>query len=90
MTHVTASHGPEKAVHHDSRRKLVKRRLLMLCSTIMMVGLLNFALFVAGAFYIGGDAWNGKVQDQKYYVWGYHHGQKGYAEVSRRVFDYSK
>jgi len=57
---------------------------------IVVVGLLNFVLFVAGSFYLGGDAWNGKVEGQKYYVWGYHHGQKGYTEVSRSVFDYSR
>ena len=33
---------------------------------------------------------SGEVEGQKYYVWGYHHGHKGYTEVSRSVFDYSR
>jgi hypothetical protein len=47
-------------------------------------------LFLAGTFYLGGDAWNGNVEDHKYYAFGYHHGQKGYTEVSRAAFDYSR
>ncbi len=59
---------------------------------VVIVGLLNFFLFVAGTFYIGGDAVNGKVENGKYYVWGYRHhdGVKGFTEVSRPVFDYSR
>ncbi|HWG18951.1 MAG TPA: hypothetical protein VG225_00390 [Terracidiphilus sp.] len=59
---------------------------------VVIVGLLNFFVFVAGTFYIGGDAVNGKVQNGRYYVWGYryHDGVKGFTEVSRPVFDYSR
>ncbi len=56
----------------------------------MFVGLLNFVLFGAGTFYVGGDAWNGKIEGQKYYVWGYHDGHNGYTEVRRSVFEYSR
>jgi hypothetical protein len=47
-------------------------------------------LFVAGTFYFGGDAVNGKVEQGRYYLWGYYHGVKGYTEVSQTVFHYSK
>jgi hypothetical protein len=82
-----------QAVREDSRRKLTSRasrvlRKLSLVTTT--VGLLDFLLFLAGAFYFGGDAWNGKAQAGRYFLWGYHHGTKGYIEVSKAVFDYSK
>ena len=35
----------------------------------MVVGLLNFLLFVAGTFYFGGDAVNGKTEQGRYYLW---------------------
>jgi hypothetical protein len=79
-----------KAARQDARREAIRRLLPKLCSIVVAVGLLNFILFLAGAFYLGGDAWNGKVEGHKYYVWGYHLGQKGYTEVSRAAFDYSR
>jgi len=59
---------------------------------VVIVGLLNFFLFLAGTLYIGGDAANGKVENGKYYVEGYryHEGSKGFTEVSRQVFNYSR
>ena len=93
MTQATESRGPTeilKAARQDYRRKLVRRWVPTLCNVIFVVGLLNFILFLAGTLYLGGDAWNGKVEGQKYYVWGYHHGQKGYTEVSPTAFDYSR
>ena len=59
----------------------------------MIVGLLNFILFLAGTFYLGGDAVNGKAEHGKFYVWGYgirERGAKGYREVSKTAFDYSR
>ena len=56
----------------------------------MTVCVLNFAVFLAGTFYLGGNAIKGKVEAGRYYVWGYHHGTRGYAEVSHAVFNYSK
>ncbi len=49
-------------------------------------------IFVATSFYLGGDAFNGKVEDGHYYLSGYSAktGRKGYTEVSERVFTYSK
>lgn len=93
MTEPTESRGFRdilKTARQDSRRKLVSRWLPKLCNTIVVVALLNFGLFLAGTIFVGGDAWNGKVEGQKYYVWGYHHGRKGYTEVSQAVFEYSK
>src|SRR5690242_16028248 len=93
MTADTANRGSReilKAARQDARRQLVRRWLPRVCNTIMVVGLLNFGLFVVGTFYIGGDAWNGKAVGQTYYVWGYHDGHKGYTEVTRSVFEYSR
>ena len=51
---------------------------------------MNFAVFLAGTFYLGGNAVKGKIEGDRYYVWGYHHGTRGYVEVSRAAFDFSK
>ncbi len=56
----------------------------------MVIGFLNFIVFLAGDLYLGGEAWSGKVDGEKYFVWGYHQGKKGYTEVSRAAFTYSK
>jgi hypothetical protein len=56
----------------------------------MIVGLLNFVLFMAGATYFGGDAVNGRAGGGRYFLWGPHDGTKGYHEVSRAIFLYSK
>jgi hypothetical protein len=67
----------------------MRRTLSKLCPFVMIMGFLNFILFLAGAFYLGGDAVNGKIENGKFYVWGYnyHDGTKGYTEVSRSAFD---
>jgi hypothetical protein len=59
---------------------------------VVVLALLDFILLIAASFYIGGDAVNGKIENGKYYVWGYqyHDGVKGFHEVSRTVFDYSR
>jgi hypothetical protein len=66
------------------------RFLRKLFFTAVIVSVLNFALFLVGTLYLGGNAVKRKIETGKYYVWGYHHGTKGYAEVSRAAFDYSK
>ena len=78
------------AARQDSMRRVLPRFLRTLLFTSVIVGLLNFALFLAGVFYLGGDAVNGKIEAGRYYVWGDHHGAKGYAEVSHDAFYYSK
>jgi hypothetical protein len=50
-----------QAVREDSRRRLMSRILRKLCPLAGVVGVLNFLLFVAGAFYFGGDAVNGRM-----------------------------
>jgi hypothetical protein len=66
------------------------RSMRKLCIVTVIVGLLNFVLFLAGTSYFGGDAVNGKVERGRYYLWGYHHGVKGYTEVSQAVYNYSR
>jgi hypothetical protein len=78
------------AAHQDLGRKLIRRYIPKTCGVLIAIGLLNFLLFLAGALYLGGDAWNGKIEGGHYYVWGYHHGTKGYKEVSQRAFEYSR
>jgi hypothetical protein len=77
--------------HTRSRMMGRLRRLtLTLCGLLVIIGLLNFMSFMAGTFYFGGDAWNGKIEAGKYFLWGDHDGSKGYIEVSKSVFDYSR
>lgn len=42
----------------------------MACTTIIVIGFLNFASFVAVATYLGGDAINGKASKGHYYLFG--------------------
>src|SRR5258708_5325392 len=79
-----------QAVRQDAMRRVSYRFLRKLFFTAVIVSVLNFALFLAGTFYLGGNAIKGKIEAGRYYVWGYHHGTKGYAEVSRAAFNYSK
>jgi hypothetical protein len=62
------------------------------CRVVVIGGLLNFAIFVAIACYLGGDAVNGKFEDGRYYLFGVRtaSGHKVYTEVSQAVFDYSR
>jgi hypothetical protein len=53
---------------------------------VVYIGLINFAIFLIIASFIGGDALSGKVQDGHYYV--AYHGQ--FTEVSYTIFIYSK
>ena len=90
--------GPEStdigvALHRHSASRMITRlrqSILTLCSFLVIMGLLNFMLFLAGAFYFGGDAWNGKIEAGRYFLWGYHNGAKGYIEVRKAIFDYSR
>jgi hypothetical protein len=79
-----------KAARQDSMHRVLQRFLPRLFFTLVIVGVLDLALFLAGAFYLGGDAVNGKIEAGRYYVWGYRHGAKGYVEVSHGAFYYSK
>jgi hypothetical protein len=68
------------------------RWLKTACHVVVIGGFLNFAIFVAIACYLGGDAVNGKVEDGRYYLFGVRtaSGHKVYTEVTHVVFDYSR
>jgi len=53
---------------------------------IGLVCVINFILFVAGSFYLGGDALNGYRRDGHYFLRMY----STFTEVSRSVFLYSE
>jgi hypothetical protein len=57
----------------------------VLAAILFFAALANFLVFFAVAIYIGGDAWNGKVEEGRYYVAS--HGK--YTEVSSEVWHYS-
>jgi hypothetical protein len=61
-------------------------------SWIVGLGMLNFVIYVAIAFYLGGDAVNGKREDGHYYLFGTRTvgGQKVYTEVSESVYNFSR
>jgi hypothetical protein len=40
----------------------------VLAAILFFAALANFLVFFAVAIYIGGDAWNGKVEEGRYYV----------------------
>jgi hypothetical protein len=62
------------------------------CAVVVVVGMLNFVVFVCAAIYLGGDAVNGKVENARYYLFGVRgeSGHRVYTEVSKSVFTYSK
>jgi hypothetical protein len=49
-------------------------------------GMVNFAIFLIGALYLGGDALNGRAVDAHYYLANHGH----LTEVNRSIFTYSK
>lgn len=59
---------------------------------IVVVGMLNFLAFGIVAGFLGGDAFNGKVEEGHYYLYGVRtqSGHKVYTEVSKPVFTYSR
>ena len=68
------------------------RRVRITSLLMIVIGLLNFLVFVAISLYLGGDAVNGKAEGGHYYLYGYglRTGLKGYTEVTEQVFNYSK
>ncbi|WP_348260937.1 hypothetical protein P8935_14105 [Telmatobacter sp. DSM 110680] len=87
---IESSRDVSQAVRRDFAHKLSHQFLRKLFFTALILSILNFALFFAGTFYLGGNAIRGKIEADRYYVWGYHHGVKGYAEVSHAAFIYSE
>ncbi len=57
-----------------------------------VITIVNFIAFVAIAYYLGGDAVNGKTEGHRYYLFGVRaeNGLKGYTEVSKAKFTYSE
>src|SRR5579871_1106735 len=81
-----------QTVGQDSRRRKKFPLLSRIYLGLVIAALLDFIFLIALSLYIGGDAINGKTENGKYFVWGqnYHFGPKGYTEVSRAVYDFSK
>jgi hypothetical protein len=90
---VEKSRDLAQAAREDSKRSMstmANGLLSKLAAVVTVVGLLDFISFLIGAFYLGGDAVNGKVDGGRYYLYGPYHGMKAYHEVSQAVFDYSR
>jgi hypothetical protein len=91
-----ADHRIPREILETARQASRRRKMYPLLSRIyfvlVTVALLDFIFLIALSFYIGGDAVNGKIENGKCLVWGYNHhnGTKGYTEVSRPVYDFSK
>ena len=62
------------------------RRLSSACGVVFFLSLANFLAFWFIAFYLGGDAWNGKVEGGAYYL--AYHGE--FTEVSPAIYRYSQ
>jgi hypothetical protein len=65
-------------------RRLSNRAKFVVYPTVILAAL-NFAVFVGGSFYLGGDALNGYVRGGHYFVCA--HGSCG--EVSSAIWHYS-
>ncbi len=65
--------------------KTKSSRVARFCTFLVVAGLLDFALFVGGSIFLGGDAINGKIEDGQFLV-----GGKGvYVPVSPAIWTYS-
>lgn len=87
---IEPSRDVSQAVRQDSACEVSYRFMQKLFFIALIVSVLNFALFLTGTFYLGGNAIKGKILAGRYYVWGYRHGTTGYAEVSHAAFNYSQ
>ena len=72
----------------DPDRNSGKSTAWRVVKAIAFVGVINFSLFVAGSFYLGGDALNGYRRDGHYFLGMHSNGP--FTEVSRPVFLYSE
>jgi hypothetical protein len=58
---------------------------LLICRTIVWIGLANFAAFMLLDAHFGGSALNGKIDGDQFFL-----GDRGrYVEVSRNVYEFS-
>ncbi len=69
---------------------MIRLLLTKVCGFLIVLGFLDFFVFLVSTLLFGGDAVNGKAEAGRYFLYGYHNGTKGYFEVSRRVFDCSR
>lgn len=70
----------------DENPELGKRPLIRKALQVfILLATINFAAFVAGSLWLGGDALNGHEQDGRYFL--NSHGR--FTEVSHAVFAYS-
>ncbi|WP_428484515.1 hypothetical protein [Rhodopila sp.] len=69
----------------EQPKKRGSRSMMRLLKTVVAVAIVNFIAFVIIAILIGGDAWNGKMENGRYFV--ANHGRL--TEVSASVFTYS-
>ena len=65
---------------------MTEKLKLRICRLIFGVGIVNFLVFFLVAVHLGGDAVNGKVVADHYYLAS--HGR--YTEVSEEIFNYSR
>jgi hypothetical protein len=63
-----------------------KNKWVYLLALILSLPILNMGAFIVVATYLGGDALNGRVKDDHYFLFA--HGK--YTEVSQAVFNYSR
>ena len=85
---------PSRDIQHAGRqeatRRVLYRFLRKLVFAVVILSVLNFALFLVGTLYLGGNAVKGKIEAGRYYVRGYLRGTTGYVQVSQAAFNYSK
>jgi hypothetical protein len=62
------------------------KSIILVCKIVFGLCALNFAAFMLGAAYLGGDALKGGIRDGRYLLMS--HGT--YTAVSREVFEYSR
>src|SRR5262249_61437601 len=76
----------------DLQRQRLVRWLMREYQIFAVITVVNFLIFVAVAWYLGGDAVNGKMERGRYYLFGVRgeNGWEVYTEVSDAGFTYSK
>lgn len=87
---ISPSREDLQSLQEKSMRETLRNHLRKTFFIVVIVGIVNLALFLAGSYYLGGEAMKGKIETGRYYVWGSRHGKKGYTEVSHTAFVYSE
>jgi hypothetical protein len=79
-----------QAIRADSARRVTGCLLTQLATIVTAVALLDFVSYIIATSYLGGDAVNGKIVGDRFYLWGPYHGTKTFHEVSQAVFTFSR